>query len=259
MPTLPSPETFQYCSDLHLELERTRQWLRATPLEPAAPVLLLAGDIMTMDEPRNEFVDFCAYHYEHTFIVPGNHEYFGRVDLARTLDNFELKLRPNVAYVNNRSVRLGDTELFFTTLWTPIDPAMHRVAQADMPDFSHITYRGKPLEPRHYATVHRHCLQWLSKALAASDAPHKIVVTHHCPIEGEDPAYADNGLESVFCVPLDDFIARCGADAWIYGHTHYNALSGQTIGRTTLLANQLGSSSRGPRPGFSTTATFSPE
>ncbi|MBP5560793.1 MAG: metallophosphoesterase [Muribaculaceae bacterium] len=241
---------------MHLELERTRGWMRSTPLVPSGEVLLLAGDIMTMDEPWDEFVDFCARSFRHTFIVPGNHEYFGKIDLDDTLDNFELNLRPNVAYVNNRRVRIGDTELFFTTLWTPIDPAMYEVAQNDMPDFGHINYRGKPLEPCHYADVHRRCLAWLDKALAASNAPHKVVVTHHCPIEGEDPAYADNGLESVFCVPLDEFIARSGADYWIYGHTHHNALSGQVMGRTTLLANQLGSSSRGPRPGFSPSATF---
>ena len=230
--------------------------MRSAPLVSSADVLLLAGDIMTMDEPCDEFVDFCAHNFAHTFIVPGNHEYFGKIDVADTLDDFSLKLRPNVEYVNNRRVRLGDVELFFTTLWTPIDPAMYQVAQADMPDFANVVFQSKPLEPQDYALLHNRCLTWLDDALAASDAPRKIVVTHHCPVEGEDPAYADNGLESVFCVPLDEFIARCGADYWIYGHTHYNALTGQRIGRATLLANQLGSSSRGPRPGFLTAATL---
>ena len=39
---------------------------------------------------------------------------------------------------------------------------------------------------------------------------------------------------------LDSFIERCGADYWIYGHTHFAGGSGSKIGETTLLCNQLG-------------------
>lgn len=46
--------------------------------------------------------------------------------------------------------------------------------------------------------------------------------------------------EIVSQVDLDSFIERCGADYWIYGHTHYAGGSGTKIGETTLLCNQLG-------------------
>ena len=230
--------------------------MSAAPLEAAGDVLVLAGDIMTLDEPCDEFLDECERRFKHTFIVPGNHEYFGRVDVAHTLHDYRHDVRPTVHYLNNRTVRMGDVELFFTTLWTPIDPRCYAVAKADMPDFSHITYEGRPFEPQHYARVHAVCMAWLERALKESTAPVKVVVTHHCPVDGEDPAYGDNGLHSVFCVPMDDFIARCGASHWIFGHTHYNALSGMKVGGCTLWANQLGSSSRGPRPGFSRAATI---
>ena len=34
--------------------------------------------------------------------------------------------------------------------------------------------------------------------------------------------------------------AQCGANYWIYGHTHYAGGSGIKIGNTALLFNQLG-------------------
>ena len=49
-------------------------------------------------------------------------QFYGRFDIGRTMADFELEVRPNVRYLNNRSVVLDDTELFFTTLRTKIDP-----------------------------------------------------------------------------------------------------------------------------------------
>ena len=247
----------QYASDLHLELERNRDIMSRRPLEVAGDVLLLAGDIMAVNDPCEWFVDWCAAHYRHTFIVPGNHDCFGGPDLAATLHDWCLPLRRNVAYVNNRSVTLDGTRLLLTTLWTPIHEAQLVVAQRDRPDFQGVmTLDGAPFAAAHYGVLHRHCRQWLATQLSLPHDGPTVVVTHHCPIVSEDPAYGDNGLGSAFCVPLDGMIERCGASHWIFGHTHYNAARGTRLGDTTLHTNQLGSSSHGPRPGFVVNAHF---
>ena len=69
---------------------------------------------------KHLFFDWCAFHYEQTYIISGNHEYYGGYDLADTLNDYEYYLRDNVRYVNNKSVCLRDMELFFSTLWSPI-------------------------------------------------------------------------------------------------------------------------------------------
>ena len=109
----------QYASDLHLEFRENTRYLSEHPLEVAGDILVLAGDILLFGDKQlseHPFWDWCSDHFTHTFIVPGNHEYYNRVDVLATLNNFTYPMRKNVTYVNNRSITLGDTELFFTTL-----------------------------------------------------------------------------------------------------------------------------------------------
>ncbi len=46
------------------------------------------------------------------------------------------------------------------------------------------------------------------------------------------------GLSAGRTSDLTDFVSNCGADFWIYGHSHRNVCT--TIGRTHCLSNQLG-------------------
>lgn len=120
-------------------------------------------------------------------------------DIAQTLEDFEFSYRQNVRYLNNASVVIGDTELFFTTLWTRIDPFYLYTVQRGMNDFRYGVLNGERFCANDVDGLHQRCLQWLQGALKAS-----------------------------------------GADYWIYGHTHFPGGSGETIGRTRLLCNQLG-------------------
>ena len=40
----------QYASDLHLEFRANREWLRENPLEVTGDILLLAGDVMHIED-----------------------------------------------------------------------------------------------------------------------------------------------------------------------------------------------------------------
>ena len=249
----------QYASDFHLEFSENSHLLSARPLEVAGEVLVLAGDIHvldTMDLSQHPFFRWCAMHYQHTFVVPGNHEYYSGRDLASTLTDWEEPILPGVTLLNNRSRVIGDTELFFTTLWSKIPPADEPLVNRHLTDCHRMLYGGEPFKAHHYAQVHGLCLQWLTQALASSTCRHKVVVTHHCPVMKEDPRYESNGLTWAFIVPLEDYVARCGADAWIFGHTHYNGARGMTLGKTMLLTNQLGYVKDGVEAGFDRGAVF---
>ena len=234
----------QYASDLHLEFATNMIFIQRGGIEPVGDVLVLAGDVSYLGDRKmwkRPFWSWCADHFRETFVVPGNHEFYDGFDIGRTMADYELEVRPNVHYLNNRSVVLEDTELFFTTLWTRIDPMYLWTVQQGMNDFRRGKLNGARFSANDVDALHQQCMDWLSGALMASTAAHKIVVTHHCPtMRREFNGYPGGVLNSAFQVDMDAFIEASCVDYWIYGHTHYGGGSGTKIGRTTLLCNQLG-------------------
>ena len=234
----------QYASDLHLEFADNRDYIEKGGILPVGDILVLAGDISYLGDRKMikcGFFDWCSAHYKETYIVPGNHEFYHGYDIAQTLVDFEFSYRQNVRYLNNTSAIIGDTELFFTTLWTRIDPVYLYTIQRGMNDFRHGVLEGERFCANDVDGLHQRCLQWLQAALKASTARHKVIVTHHCPtLRPAFNGYPGGALNSAFQVDLDAFIEASGADYWIYGHTHFPGGSGEIIGRTRLLCNQLG-------------------
>ena len=110
-----------------------------------------------------------------------------------------------------------------------------------MNDFRHGILAGARFCANDVDGLHGQCMDWLSGALEASAAKHKVVVTHHCPtLRDAFNGYPGGALNSAFQVDLDAFVEKCGAEYWIYGHTHFAGGSGSKIGDATLLCNQLG-------------------
>ncbi len=238
-------DKIQYASDLHLEFAENQYLMEhGRGIVPAGDVLVLAGDVSYLGDEKmmkRPFFDWCAEHYRQTFIVPGNHEFYHGYDIAQTMVAFEYKYRENVRYLNNACFKLDDTELFFTTLWTKINPLFLWTIQRGMNDFRRGVLNGERFTANDMDNLHLRCVEWLEAALKASTAKTKIVVTHHCPtLRDEFNSYPGGALNSAFQVDMDDFIERMGADYWIYGHTHYSGGSGTLIGKTKLLCNQLG-------------------
>ena len=254
-----APMKIQYASDMHLEFPDNTQWLAENPLEVTGDILVLAGDMILFGDfllENHPFIDWCSSHYRHTFLVPGNHEYYHGVDITTTLHDFHYPVRHNVTYCNNRSILLGEVEFFFTTLWSIIPPEAAAKVQRMMTDCRRIQYADQCLLPCHYNALHQAAVQWLSRALAASEAKTKVVVTHHCPVQVEDPAYASNGLSPAFIVAMEDFIAQSDVRHWVFGHTHYNQADGMQVGKCTMHTNQMGYVQYGVCQGFRPDAVF---
>lgn len=249
----------QYASDLHLEFKANSLYLQENPLSVSGDILILAGDIILFEENRlvrHPFFDWCADNFRQTYIIPGNHEYYNRTELSDSLTNFEYFLRPNVRYLNNKSIVAEDTELFFTTLWCVIDVEQLMSVQMGVTDCHRIIYDGRGFTSKNYEVVHNHCLAWLEGALNRSSAKRKIVVTHHCPTDRfKDLRFIESTINTAFVVRMDSFIEQSRADYWIFGHTHYNG-GEATIGETQLLCNQLGYVSHEEHRSFKVDASF---
>lgn len=238
----------QYASDLHLEFPLNSSYLERMSLEVNGDILVLAGDIAYLGHPmlkKHPFFDWCANNYRQTLIVPGNHEYYNCYPLENTEKCWQKDIRDNVCYINNKSFRIDDTEIFCTTLWTRVDQLQEKTVQRGMADFSLIRYNGRPLIATDYARLCDASIEWLDKALRASDARLKIVVSHHCPTRRtEFNNFPESSLNSAFMVDLDSFIeSHPEIDYWVYGHTHFNGgpfTQAGRIGNTQLLCNQLG-------------------
>ena len=74
----------QYCSDLHLEFHANSYYLKNNPIKPLGDVLILAGDIIYLEEPflKHEFFDFCSANFKTTYIICGNHEFYNGNELS---------------------------------------------------------------------------------------------------------------------------------------------------------------------------------
>lgn len=244
----------QYASDLHLEFRENTEYLSQHPLSVKGDILVLAGDIQVFRGKaweKHPFFDWCAKNYKETFIIPGNHEYYDGMELSNRFDDYEYHLRDNVRYINNQSVVIDETELFFTTLWTKIPTAEIVPVQMGLTDCRRIVYNGTGFKSQDYAALHQICIDWLTDALRKSTAKNKVLVTHHQPTTRiSDSRFKSSPINSAFAVSMDEFIESSEVDYWIYGHTHYNGGSRTVIGKTTLLCNQLGYVRHGEHSSF---------
>lgn len=228
----------QYASDLHLEFSENRAFLKEHPIKPIGDILVLAGDIVLFKvmERHQDFFDYCADHFEATYWVPGNHEYYSSSIISRT-GAFQEDIKSNVHLVNNVKIKHGDVNLLFSTLWSYISPIHQWEIESGLNDFRVIRNGNRRFNVNDYNRLHSVSRYFLENNL---DDENTVVVTHHAPTLMNYPEqYRGSTLNEAFAVELFDLIERKQPAAWIYGHTHGN-IPDFTIGKTQLLTNQLG-------------------
>jgi len=249
--------TFQYCSDLHLEMELNKRWVKKYPLIVKGDILLLSGDILLLNQmdQHSDFLDQLSENFKAVYWIPGNHEYY----LSENSDaegSFKTAVRDNVFLLNNKVIEIDDLALICTTLWSKIDPLQTYAISRSMNDFRHIKKDGHPLTVAGYNEWHERDLDFLKAAIARYDTCKKIVMTHHVPTFMNYPRqYAGDILNQAFATELYDLIEQSGVSHWLFGHTHCNTPE-FSIGTTRLLTNQLGYVRHGEHNTFSRECCF---
>lgn len=246
--------TIQFASDLHLEFPENKQFLRKNPLQPQASILLLAGDIVPFRqlEQHGDFFSFCSDHFEKTYWIAGNHEYY-LGNLSGKTGPFVEEVAPQVFLVNNHSVAHHHVQIILSTLWTPISKESQYPIQNSLNDYHLIKEGEKRFSPERSSQLFEENLKYLTTALANKAQEKCIVVTHHVPTFNHYPQeYQGSVLNQAFAVDLNTFIESAPIDYWIYGHHHRNVPPFK-IGSTKLMTNQLGYVKYGEQKGFSAT------
>lgn len=252
--------TIQYASDLHLEFPTNRDCLKNNPLIKSADVLILAGDIFHLDEKGypEEFLDECSKSYDQVFIVPGNHEFYGKAyPISKIFPEVEIKLRDNISVLNNQVRDIEGTRFIFSTLFTRIHSDEAMKFKRSMNDF-HVSVFDEdsllPLSIDQYNQCHFKSKAFLEAELEEGFNGRTVTVSHHVPYPSQlIPGYPDYGPDSLhngFHVDLTSLMEQYPIDYWISGHTHFNHEPTEIHG-TKCLTNQLGYVSYGEHRSFS--------
>ncbi len=237
----------QFVSDLHLEFEQNRKWLKNHPLKVTGDILLVAGDTAYLDLPDSDcdtysqysFWDWASEHYRQVIVCLGNHDFYGYYDLATMPDGYCKQIRRNVHAYYNSVVHLDNVDVIVSTLWSFIKPYDAYLTEKGVSDFYRIKYRGHRLTAEDFNREHERCLVFVKHAVAESNAQMKIVLSHHVPTQlCTAKEFRDSTINGAFTVELGDYIVDSGIDYWIYGHSHRNIDA--EIGKTKILSNQLG-------------------
>jgi len=231
----------QYCSDLHLEFKENSEFLNANPIKPVGEILILAGDIFPLKhiEDIKGFINYVSDNFKEVYMIPGNHEWY-RYNIPKEGDSLDTDLRDNVHLINNKEVKIGDTNFIFSTMWSHVKRHnAHEVAKT-VNDFRLIGKEGRTLTVPQFNKFHENALEFLKDAVKKSVGQKTVVITHHVPtIMNYPPEYINSPINGAFAVELHDFILDSGVDYWIYGHHHRN-IPEFNIGKTKMLTNQLG-------------------
>jgi len=247
----------QYASDLHLEFSQNQRFLKSNPLQSGGDVLILAGDVMPFAdlEKHHDFFDYLADHFETTYWIPGNHEYY-QFDLARKCGQLNEAIRKNVHLVNNLTIKQDDVRFIFSTLWSHISPSNQWKLQRSINDFRVIKYNSDRFDVAQFNEQHKQCLEFIKQELEGESVEKIVVVTHHVPTLMNYPErYKGDALNEAFAVELFDLIETTQPHCWIYGHHHFNTPD-FNIGTTQMLTNQLGYVEHGGSRYFSTDKTL---
>ncbi len=234
-------DNFQYCSDLHIDINHT------IPIDnfiiPSSKNLILAGDISQSNSERlNPFIEWCSQNFEVVIYVLGNHEYYeSSIELTQECMLNMCEQYDNVRLLINNCIEFENCIVIGTTLWSRLDRYFINNVRHNFSDFKWI----KKFKIQNYIKLHNESVKWLSIKLNEEKDKKKkiIIVSHHAPytIGVSDPIYKKSYCSSAFCTDLSHLFKH--VDYWIFGHTHYCV--DLEIKNMKLLSNQFGYLSQG--------------
>ena len=240
----------QYASDIHLEILESDGSFRPEDdeafrflIEPEAPVLILAGDILTPHtKVTRAFLDWCSRNFDHTFWVMGNHEYYTvtPIPMSHIVKHYRSVCPSNVHILDNESYALGNNLFVGSTLWSDIPEENDHEIQNRINDYRMIYndnhQRISPAETRHRFQMN---LKFIENQIGSNPDKKIIIITHHVPLN-KNTSFADfeGEVTNAAYATHIDLKNDTNVKYWICGHTHHNFEIKK--GNYRICSNQLG-------------------
>jgi Icc-related predicted phosphoesterase len=227
-------------SDLHTEFEKFIPSLAASE----ADVVVLAGDIGTnargVEWARSAFN--CPVIY-----VPGNHEFYSKGHLDRTLEKMRAAACERVRVLDNDELIFGGVRFLGATCWTDYtstgNPFLAKYeAQRELTDFKKIRTAGyRKVRPGDFVLRNQFSFRWLRDRLDEPFGGATVVVSHHAPSMlsfGNDRVDGcESHLDASYANSWETLIGDSVA-LWIHGHLHHAV--DYTINGTRIMCNPRG-------------------
>ena len=233
-------------SDLHLERQcLPKDWLSNVP-----DILILAGDIIRIDESY-QFLTYLEKKYESTHIIyiTGNHEYYDvedMLDAEKTLKEM-LKDHNRIHFLQNDSVEINGTRFLGATGWSRmLSLGKEKRLEAkksvsySINDFHIIGYRGRKFTVDDCIELGEQQYAWLKNELKkTTSCQSTIAITHFAPsLSVRNTRFPHDEMSAYFYASFDDLIEEFEPDMWMFGHTHANF--DIQMGKTRVMSNQKG-------------------
>lgn len=221
-------------SDIHTEFLKDRHLL---PLVRPAEVLVLAGDIAVGRTNTLTVINFFAQHYDHVLFCPGNHEYYGGLQLHNFDLDFEISLPINATMLNPGTTLRGDVTFIGGTLFTNFcnDPLAEQAARTGINDFQ----RTNKLTTQSYKDLFEQHRQFFKLAYESRTTDKVVFFSHFLPdLSLVHPRWGSQLVNKYYASDLGNWIASLDNSTWLFGHTHDSI--DQTIGTTRCVSAPVG-------------------
>ncbi len=208
-------------SDLHQEFRPYE--VQKLP-EDKDTVLVLAGDI---DVGTNacDFIIEQSANFAHVLYLLGNHEFYYN-DLFRLADEIrhELSDIPNVSFLDNDDVVIGDVRFVGSTLWSDMDgenPNSMFFIERGLNDYSLIKRSGQRIVAATTINLFKQNMDYLDSVLREPHDGPTVVVTHNGPsFKSTHPIYRDSRINGAFHSNCERLMYDYDIAYWLHGHTH---------------------------------------
>jgi predicted phosphodiesterase len=240
--------SIQFVSDLHLEMPQNTLYLKESPIVAKADTLIIAGDLTYLSDSQleNSVLDRISNDFERVYVVPGNHEYYGKhFPIENAFPSLDLSVRDNMSYLNNLTIIEEGVRILFTTLFSSIDPKQANDIRSYIRDFSGTRFGEDSMSSltlRQFDNCHLESITFLEQELHKPFDGKTVVVSHYSPFgKGWIKNYPNFSLDlsSFFHTNLEWLCDQYHIDHWISGHTHIPFAPFQISG-TWMHCNMLG-------------------
>jgi predicted phosphodiesterase len=210
----------RYISDIHLEFIKPNKLktILQKITQKDDEILILAGDIGNpYSENYDNFMKHVNENFTKTFVIAGNHEYYGNYLMEDTEKHLEkyFQQHKNISFLDNKIEKYNGINFLGTTLWSNISKPEYEINDVyNIPNFDY----------KKYNKLNKKCIDFMETAI--QDDAKYVIITHHQPsqslIHEKYKTAKMSPYNQWFYCDMDEFIKQNNHKilAWIYGHTH---------------------------------------